>query len=101
MRGELNIEIARRIGAAMNAVTDRPRPCLIYINNLGGTSREARIYLAEHEEIKGTCSRIAGIATSPLARIIGNFFIGFNKRTIPTQLFTDEAKAIEWLLLDS
>ena len=40
----------------------------------------------------------AAIVTKSLAnRIIGNFFIKFNKPATPTKLFSEETEAMEWL----
>ncbi len=34
---------------------------------------------------------------SPISSMIGNFFIRISKPLVPTKIFTDEAKAKEWL----
>src|ERR1700756_4774181 len=34
---------------------------------------------------------------SPLSRIIGNFFMGLNKPSVPAKLFNNEQDAIAWL----
>ena len=35
--------------------------------------------------------------SSPISRIIGNFFLGANKPIRPTRLFTKKTEAIKWL----
>ncbi len=40
---------------------------------------------------------IAMLINSPGSRIIGNFFLGINKPSVPTKLFNEKNKAIEWL----
>jgi hypothetical protein len=59
-------------------------------------SREARAFFA------GSVPKAHGIATallvdSPLSRIMGNVFLGFNKPLLPARLFTSEGEALAWL----
>jgi hypothetical protein len=42
-------------------------------------------------------SATALIISSPLSRAIGNFFLGLNRTSMPTRLFTSEADALAWL----
>ena len=71
-------------------------PHLIDISNIDSMSRDARKYYAEDASEKYTTAT-ALITKNPVARIIGNFFIGLNKSKTPTKLFTSEEEAIEWL----
>ncbi len=59
-------------------------------------SKEARSYSAEFEA-GGPCIAKAFIVNSVANRLIGNFYINFNKPKVPTKLFSNEEKAIEWL----
>ncbi len=58
------------------------------------TSSEAREFVAKKES-----GRIAfAIVTNSIAnRLVGNFFIQFNKPIVPTKLFSEEGAAIKWL----
>lgn len=57
---------------------------------------EARKLLASKEYTEKRVA--AGFVTTTLAnKIIGNFFIKFNKPASPTKLFNDEAAAFTWL----
>lgn len=60
------------------------------------TSDEARVLLASKEF---TEKRVAAafVTTTLASKIVGNFFIKFNKPASPTKLFTEEAPAFEWL----
>ncbi|MCW3071589.1 MAG: hypothetical protein JWO44_1479 [Bacteroidetes bacterium] len=60
-------------------------------------TNEARVLLASREF---TETRIAAaFVTRSLAnKLIGNFFIRFNKPASPTRMFNDEPAAFEWLL---
>lgn len=71
-------------------------PILVDMRNAIGTSNEARKCYSGSEggEIITAC---AMLIESPLSRIMGNFYLGINKTTFPFKLFTNEAKALEWL----
>lgn len=60
-------------------------------------TEEARSLLASEEYTKKRFA--AAFVTPNLAnKILGNFFIKFNKPASPTRLFNDEASAFAWLL---
>lgn len=40
---------------------------------------------------------LAFLVRSSISKVIGNFFIGINKPRVPTRMFSDKAKALEWL----
>ena len=71
-------------------------PILVDFTNLKSQDREARTYFAGEETTKAV-SACALLISSPLSRVIGNFYMGLNKPITPTKLFTSEAEAIEWL----
>lgn len=71
-------------------------PLFVDGRNVKSISKEAR----DHFSLKGRESVIncfAMIVSSPLSRIIANFFIGINRPTVPVKMFDDEKKAVEWL----
>lgn len=59
------------------------------------TTPESREFVA-----KKSSDRIAfAIVTNSIAnKLVGNFFIQFNKPNTPTKLFSDEESAIKWLI---
>ncbi len=59
-------------------------------------SKEARDYFA-NERTASIQRATALLISSPVGRVIGNFFMGLNKPISPTRLFTDPQKAIQWL----
>ena len=76
--------------------TDKKYPLLVDARAVKFIEREARQYFA----VNGRETRIVAFAImvkSPLSRMIGNFFIGLNKPSIPARLFDDENEAIKWL----
>ena len=58
-------------------------------------SKEARSYSAELKP--NSPIAMAVVVTSTANRLIGNFYINFNKPKVPTKIFSTEEKAIEWL----
>lgn len=60
-------------------------------------SREARDYFVSENAAQAT-KAVALVVGSPISRVLGSFFMRFEKHRFPTALFDDEAKAIHWLL---
>ena len=60
-------------------------------------SPEARDYVAKHKRAPELGLRSALLVNSIGIRLVANFFIRFNKPNIPTRVFNDESKAINWL----
>jgi len=58
-------------------------------------SKEARAYSAELKP--NSPIAMAVIVSSTANRLIGNFYINFNKPKVPSRIFSSEEKAIEWL----
>ena len=75
----------------------RPRPTLVVLHR-AAVDQAARRYLSFSKDQRALASKVALIAANPVARVIGNFFVGLNRPEIPTQLFSDEALALAWLL---
>jgi hypothetical protein len=74
----------------------RRHPVLIDLQGIRSISREARAYYAGPETAR-VSSACALLVKSPMARVVGNFFMGLNQSIVPTRLFTSEAAAVEWL----
>jgi hypothetical protein len=86
-------EIIRKIGALVGGT---PRPILVDLTDTRSMSRDARKYFASPETAKVETAA-ALLVRSPLAKAIGNFFMGMNKGLIPARLFTSEPEALAWL----
>jgi hypothetical protein len=94
---EITIDDAREvIGHMTSAYGTVRRPTLVDISQLRGVSREARAFFGGRETM-AVESAIAFIVKSPLSRILGNVYLGINRKNIPTRLFTTEPEAVEWL----
>ncbi|MBA4056263.1 MAG: STAS/SEC14 domain-containing protein [Marivirga sp.] len=73
-----------------------PHPLLCDLTNVTKMTHECRKHFAgsEHAAIFSKC---ALIVTSPISRVIGNFFLGANKPIKPTRLFTSKEEGLKWL----
>lgn len=85
-----NIEFTRNISAGI------PRPLLIDITHIKSINREARELYANEGSI-GRVKAVALVTQSAMSRIVGNFFLSFNKPEAPTKLFSNHASAKNWL----
>ena len=77
-------------------IAGKPVPMLCDLTNVVKMTQECRRYFSgpEHATIYTKC---ALMITSPIGKIIGNFFLGANRPIKPTRLFTSRKEAIAWL----
>ena len=59
-------------------------------------TKEGREYMATDEAVLFTTVE-AYVIQSLAQRILGNFYLKFNKPKVPTKMFTDREKAEKWL----
>jgi hypothetical protein len=85
------VDAAENLAATAELVEGKARPALIDLRGLRSQSAEARAHLAGPE------AAVALVIASPLSRMIGNFYLGFNRPRVPTRLFTDAGEAEQWL----
>ncbi len=94
---EITLEQAIENGKAVTSLfIDKKFPILIDSRGIRSMTREAR----EQFSLNGRESKTSAfgiIIKSPLSRVLGNFFMGVNKPTVPTRLFDNEDDAIQWL----
>jgi hypothetical protein len=97
---EVTVDIARaEIAEMMRFIQqqgDGKLPFLIDIRNIRSITREAREYLASAEASE-PLTAVGLLTTSPISRVIGNFFLGLNRPPHPIRMFTSEEEAIAWL----
>ena len=83
--------------AAMRAVNelcaDSEHPMLVDMATTADVTRGARSVFAKPCQ----ASSIALWGSSPVDRVIANFFIGIMKPPCPTRFFTSETEALLWL----
>lgn len=71
-------------------------PCMFDITQVKQTSKEARDYMANEGNKLVLAS--AMLVTSPMLKMMANFYIMVNKPKNPTRLFTSKEDALEWLV---
>lgn len=74
----------------------RRYPLLINLTNVHSMDREARDYYTGNDAFS-LASAAAAVTSSFVSRVIGNFFLGFNKPVYPRKVFNSEDEAIAWL----
>ena len=93
----LTEEIAWQIVDATAALVEEPHPILVVLENVQKVPRESREVFVGEKNIASSSS-VALVVSSPVQRVIGNFFMGLNRPPIPAQLFSSEQDAVDWLL---
>ncbi len=89
-------DAAENIAVTTRLTGGRRFPVLVDLRSVRSQSAEARAYQAGPEALRVTLA-VALIIGSPLSRMIGNFYLGFNKPPVPTRLFTSVSEAEDWL----
>lgn len=94
---ELTLADAEEAVEAIRTLSgERRRPVLVDLRKAKGMSREARVFFSG--PVTATVESAAGlVVTSPLTRMIANFFMGLNKPLFPTRMFNTEEDAMAWL----
>jgi hypothetical protein len=86
-----NLEVALR------ATAGRRRPILVDITRCLPLDAETRHEYSGQRLVDGFTALAIVIEASPLGRMIGNIYLRIARPGIPTQLFTTDAHAVEWL----
>jgi len=83
------------VAANARLAQGRRLPLLVDMSQVKSITRQARTYYAkEAPKVVCACALVVG---SPLSRMMGNFFIGFNRPLIPLKLFSTTTNAAAWL----
>ena len=86
---------AQEAMAAVNVVADGSEyPMLVDMATTESVSRQARAVFS----IPCAASRIALLGSSPVDRVLANFFLSLHVPPCPTRFFTDRDDAMSWLL---
>lgn len=90
------------LSAAKQIVQDRIQfqkqteyPVYCDIRGMKRADKAARDFLAQ--EGSSYTKVVAIVVDSPMTKIIGNFYLGLNKPTTPTKMFTDKQEALDYL----
>ena len=81
--------------AAVNAIAgDKTYPMLVDMATTENVTRTARSVFS----IPCAANRIALLGSSPVDRILANFFLGVHVPPCPTRFFTSRTESMAWLL---
>lgn len=95
---EVTLEDAREnLAATIGLTSGRAVPVLVDLRDVRSQTAEARAHFSGPEGRQVTAA-VALLVASPLSRAVGNFYLGFNRPSTPTRLFTDAREAETWLL---
>lgn len=94
---EVTLEYARENSEAVNSLyLGKKYPLMIDSRGIKSMTKDARNQFTT----KGRETNVLAfgiIISSPISRVIGNFFMGINKPAVPTKLFENETEAEKWL----
>lgn len=94
---EVSADDARENLAVTATLTSGVRhPVLVDLRPVRAQSAEARALFAG-PAATAVCTAVALVTDSPLSRVLGNFFLGFNRPETPARLFGDVDAATAWL----
>jgi hypothetical protein len=74
----------------------RTRPILVLMQDVRRIDREARAFFASDAYLR-LAYRTALVVSSPVSRVIGNFFVGLNRLKYPCKVFDEQERAVVWL----
>lgn len=94
---EVCIEHAEAVLALTKKVSkDKAYPSLFTVDKFLVPNSEVREYMASERRTKHSLADGFVLHSLP-QKIMGNFYLKFNSPPIPTQMFSREADAIQWL----
>lgn len=84
------------LGVLLELIGSERAPVMVDLRPVHSQSAEARSVFAGPDAFRVSTS-VALLIGSPISRVIGNFYLGFNKPLTPSRLFTDPDEARQWL----
>ena len=85
------------LASAVSATADQRRPLLIDIRGARPLDADVRHHYSGQTLVDSFSALAMLVEASPLGRMMGNVYLRIARPGIPTQLFGEEARAIEWL----
>jgi hypothetical protein len=85
------------LATAMAEGQNRRRPLLVDIRTAQPLEAEVRHFYSGQVLIDGFSALALLVDATPFGRMMGNVYLRIARPGIPTQLFSDEARAIAWL----
>lgn len=97
-QARIGVEDAQAAMAAVNTVAgDREYPMLVDMATTQEVTRQARSVFS----IPCAANRIALLGSSPVDRVIANFFLSLHVPPCPTRFFTSRDESVDWLEKES
>lgn len=93
----LDIEDAIAITRAFQELSPSPIPLLVDLARTTGQSPETRKYFSADPIHISSYSAVALLVSNPVGKVLANFYLGLNKPSKPTRLFTSKEEALKWL----
>lgn len=92
----IDLEVARRVVADRVAFqNERQLPVFCDMRGIISTDKAGRDYLAKSGSLLATA--VALIVSEKVSMTLSAFYLEINKPSVPTQIFTDEQEALEYL----
>lgn len=92
----IDLEVARRVVADRIAFqNERELPVLCDMRGIISTDKAGRDYLAKSGSL--LAKAVALIVSEKVSMTLSAFYLEINKPSVPTQIFTDEQEALEYL----
>lgn len=85
------------LAVAVSETRGQRRPLLIDIRTAQPLDADARHHFSGQTLVERFSALALLIEASPLGQMIGNVYLRVARPGIPTRLFSDEVRAIEWL----
>jgi hypothetical protein len=87
----------QNLALAVAETAGRRRPLLIDIRGARPLDADVRHHYSGQTLVDSFSALALLVETSPLGRMMGNVYLRIARPGIPTRLFADETRAIEWL----
>lgn len=94
---ELTVDDVKEITKAVGVIGEgKTYPNLVLLSHYFNPDKEVRSYAASEESNIYTLADAFVVKSLPV-KIIGNFYVAFNKPVKPTKIFDSELEAVQWL----
>jgi hypothetical protein len=85
------------LGVALSETKGTRRPLLVDITRCPPLAAETRHVYSGQQLVDNFTALALLVEASPLGRMMGNVYLRVARPGIPTQLFTSESSALDWL----
>ena len=97
-RAEQLTKLHEQLSAGVAELVKGGRPVLIDIRTSRPLDADARHHYSGQALVDAFSALALLVESSPFGRMVGNVYLRIARPGIPTQLFTEERRALEWLI---